>query len=71
MNDDVLQWPTRRFEAAWGQSQFAHKLSPIFEFRINATDDHWNRVLMARSWMDWGFWRWFKRACLLQGWKHR
>ena len=30
-------------------SQFIHKLSPVFYFRIDATDDHWNRALRSKA----------------------
>ena len=50
--------------------QFAHYRSPGFKFCFNATENHRNLVLNGGwFWSDWGFWRVFRRACLLQGWQ--
>ena len=50
-------------------SQFARYLSSVFDFIVDTTDDHWNLVLTTRLGTDWSYWKWFRRACLLQGWK--
>ena len=51
--------------------QFANYGSPRFEFLVNTTENHRNLVHEGWwFWWDWGFWWLFRRACVLQRWKH-
>ena len=51
--------------------QFANYGPPCFEFFVNTTENHRNLVHEGLwFWWDWGFWWLFRRACLLQRWKH-